>query len=73
MFPRGARYEGEFLVGKFHGYGIYHSESGMKYEVNYIWIAGLSNYHHHLQSPGTICRWASKGERSSYSARWFPW
>lgn len=33
MFPRGARYEGEFQVGKFHGYGVYRSESGVKYEV----------------------------------------
>ena len=33
MFPGGGRYEGEFLVGQFHGYGVYQSDSGMKYEV----------------------------------------
>lgn len=44
MFPRGARYEGEFQVGKFHGYGVYRSESGMKYEVRDHW--GSRHYLH---------------------------
>lgn len=68
MFPRGARYEGEFQVGKFHGYGVYRSESGVKYEVmpgSSYQNGDMTNYL--LIIIGTICGWSSKGKRSGYS------
>lgn len=71
MFPRGARYEGEFQLGKFHGYGVYRSESGVKYEVmlEATTINGdmTNNLLNHCMYVGTICGWTSKGKRSGYS------
>ena len=58
VFPGGERYEGEFQVGQFHGYGIYLTAGGMKYEVG---KSGCGLYYILLMT-GAVCEWTSEGK-----------